>query len=415
MASLTGQSILLPYYPAPQRYGDSRRVPWPCAQTSQVGLSPHVRTSLRFQGNEKKMLNPTFWWHEYQAWHPRQRAVLEEKLETLWNNARNKFAYTVIAMSALIPLPKWLYRRISKSFYFSPRKAMGLKFQTKELNEKIFSASFQLQPNSRNLENIHSFYLPAKAGKPTIAFFHGRNENIGHLEPLFKTADQEGLGFFAIDYPGFGKSDGIPNEDGLKQAGIAACRFLAGDGYGHGGYRVPYDEQIIMGYSLGGAVAVHAARQFAKNAAEEERSILNLNNHSHPRGLVVANSFTSIKELFMSQLENTKREKRLKQFKHKLFKFFNPNRVQLDFNSKEAIQEVTMPVNIFNCPADKVVPPGLGMMLQEAARKSSTSHFYDLKGHGHGFHPEQLLDIISRNPELFAPTNRQSVIVSNSQ
>ena len=415
MVSLIGPSTCSSFPPLRKGYENNLRSPWPCVPASQCGIRMPYGGNLRFQGKDGKTLSPTFWWNEFQAWHPRQRAVLEEKLEALRNKGRNKFAYIVMAMSALIPLPKWLYRRISKSFYFSPRKAMGLKFQTKELNEKIFSASFQLQPNSRNLENIHSFYLPAKAGKPTIAFFHGRNENIGHLEPLFKTADQEGLGFFAIDYPGFGKSDGIPNEDGLKQAGIAACRFLAGDGYGNGGYRVPYDEQIIMGYSLGGAVAVHAARQFAKNTAEEGRGILNLNNHSHPRGLVVANSFTSIKELFMSQLENTKREKRLKQFKHKLFKFFNPNRVQLDFNSKEAIQEVTMPVNIFNCPADKVVPPGLGMMLQEAARKSSTSHFYDLKGHGHGFHPEQLLDIISRNPELFAPTNRQSVIVSNSQ
>jgi pimeloyl-ACP methyl ester carboxylesterase len=415
MVSVIGPSTFSSSHPLRKGYGNNLCLQLPHVPLSQDGIHLPYRGSLHFQGRGGKTLSPTFWWNEFQDWHPRQRAVLEEKLEALRNKGRNKFAYTVMAMSALIPLPKWLYRRISKSFYFSPRKAMGLKFQTKELNEKIFSASFQLQPNSRNLENIHSFYLPAKEGKPTIAFFHGRNENIGHLEPLFKTADQEGLGFFAIDYPGFGKSDGIPTEEGLKQAGVAACRFLAGDGYGNGGYRVPYGEQIIMGYSLGGAVAVHAARQFAKNAQESGQNILNLNNHSHPRGLVVANSFTSIKELFMSQLENTRREKRLKQFKHKLFKFFNPNRVQLDFNSKEAIQEVTMPVNIFNCPADKVVPPDLGIMLKEAAKKSPASHFHELKGHGHEFHPVQLLDIISHKPELFAPTNRQPAIVSNSQ
>ena len=56
-----------------------------------------------------------------------------------------------------------------------------------------------------------------------------------------------------IDYRGFGKSQGIPSEEGLCRDGEAAVRYL------HSRDDINLDKIILYGHSLGGAVAIHIA------------------------------------------------------------------------------------------------------------------------------------------------------------
>jgi len=74
----------------------------------------------------------------------------------------------------------------------------------------------------------------------------------------------------ALDYRGFGKSEGKPSEQGLYQDARAARRWLAEKEH------IAESDVILMGVSLGGAVAVDLA---ARDGA---------------RGLVLASTFTSL-------------------------------------------------------------------------------------------------------------------------
>ena len=118
---------------------------------------------------------------------------------------------------------------------------------------------------------LHAWYVPHKQPQAYILYCHG---NAGHL------ADREFLlrilhnhldaAVFIFDYRGYGRSEGHPDEAGvLLDAHAARTAFAQQAGI------TPAD-MILMGRSLGGAVAVALA------AAEQ------------PLGLVLESTFTSL-------------------------------------------------------------------------------------------------------------------------
>jgi pimeloyl-ACP methyl ester carboxylesterase len=348
---------------------------------------------------------PSDLWTEFKDWFPKQKARVAVGLEAVSNRIRTAIAEVMMGFSTSVPLPNWLYSRLERDYFFSPRKVMGVKFEENpELNEKIVAHAFQMAPRTKNLETLHSFYLPAKKDeatqkyKPTFVFFHGRDTNVGHLEELFKTADDHGYGFFAYDYPGFGKSEGVPTEKSLKQSAVAACRFLASDGY-PGGYRVPYSDQILMGYSLGGGVASNVAKRFAKFAKDPASTKADFNLYGEwknpemkPRGLVLVNTFTSIPEVF---------KEKLKTMGKPVARWLNPARINAQFNSKKAVRSVDFPVRAYSCDNDSVIPSEIVEQLSDAA---PNGRFKEIKGKGHGLHSKELQqifdDLVKFDPKL---------------
>src|SRR5262249_37001273 len=100
---------------------------------------------------------------------------------------------------------------------------------------------------------------------------HGNAGNVTLLAETLRTLNQRHkLAVLALDYRGFGKSEGMPSEQGLYQDARAARRWLAEQ------EQIAESDVILMGASLGGAVAVELAA------------------HDGARGLVLANTFTSL-------------------------------------------------------------------------------------------------------------------------
>ncbi|CAK7221202.1 hypothetical protein SCUCBS95973_004414 [Sporothrix curviconia] len=94
-----------------------------------------------------------------------------------------------------------------------------------------------------------------------IVYLHG---NAGHLPSVVRAPSfhmytaTSNYHVLAIDYRGFGTSSGSPTEDGLILDGCAALRFAletAG---------LPPDRIVIVGHSLGSAVAAGAAERYAR-------------------------------------------------------------------------------------------------------------------------------------------------------
>jgi hypothetical protein len=82
-----------------------------------------------------------------------------------------------------------------------------------------------------------------------------------------------GIAVFAFDYRGYGRSEGTPNEQGVLADGRAAHAWLARRA------GIPQNKVVLMGRSIGGAVAVDAA---ATNGA---------------RALILESTFTSVPDV----------------------------------------------------------------------------------------------------------------------
>lgn len=131
-------------------------------------------------------------------------------------------------------------------------------------------------------QRIHAWYWPAaNPDAPVVYYLHGVRWNLtGHVRRM-QQLRQYGFSVFAIDYRGFGKSDGdLPSESMTYEDAAAGWTWLA---------RQQPDpaRRFIYGHSLGGAVAIDLAARLAKEHPGVPQA----------RGLIVESTFTSLPEI----------------------------------------------------------------------------------------------------------------------
>jgi len=175
---------------------------------------------------------------------------------------------------------------------------------------------------------LHGWYVRHQEPKGHALLLHGNAGNVTLLAETLRVLNRRhNLAVLAIDYRGYGKSEGTPSEAGLYQDARAARRWLAQT------EQIAEADVILMGFSLGGAVAIELA---ASDGA---------------RGLVLSSTFTSLPEvaqhhwplLPMSLVVSTK------------------------MNSLEKIKQYQGPLLLSHGDADEVVPHAHGAALYAAA------------------------------------------------
>jgi fermentation-respiration switch protein FrsA (DUF1100 family) len=136
---------------------------------------------------------------------------------------------------------------------------------------------------------------------------------------------------FAIDYRGFGKSDGdLPSEATVYEDARAGWKWVV--------EREPDpSRRYIYGHSLGGAIAVDLAAYVSNTAASA-------------RGLIVESSFTSLPELVSESGYG-----------------WLPILISQKFDAVAKIPKIAMPVLIVHGEDDRFVPAGLSSALFAAA------------------------------------------------
>ena len=125
---------------------------------------------------------------------------------------------------------------------------------------------------------LHAWWIPANknaSNVPAALYLHGAAYGISANLPRIMKLHDEGFSVLAIDYRGFGKSDGdLPSEETAYEDSHAAWAELV--------RRAPTSKRYIYGHSLGGAMAMElASSPDAKDAA----------------GLVMESAFTSVSEM----------------------------------------------------------------------------------------------------------------------
>lgn len=124
---------------------------------------------------------------------------------------------------------------------------------------------------SADKTKLHGWFVDHPNPVAVALFCHGNAGNIASRAGSLMTLNQRhGLAVMTFDYRGYGKSEGQPTEAGLLADARAARAWLAKR------TGVPEQEIVLMGRSLGGAVAVDLAAQ------------------DGARGLVLASTFPSL-------------------------------------------------------------------------------------------------------------------------
>jgi alpha-beta hydrolase superfamily lysophospholipase len=238
-------------------YASSKRT-W--AQKSNV--QSRITAQPRFQG---RLLQ----------WNPEEGAEEKEALKPQKSTGQgSKEGHTLIGqiqslMTSLIGLlpPRALHALEHKNLFaghYMPELKVSLtevKKQhphLKEMLAQIEEVSFQSShyPDVRN----YGWFIPPKGGKPTILHAMGNKSSLVSILRYQPLVD-EGYGFMAYEYPGYGSTPGKPSELALYQSAFMASEFLQQV------KRIPVEDQVFHGISLGGAVTAELAHRVGRNKA----------------------------------------------------------------------------------------------------------------------------------------------------
>lgn len=113
---------------------------------------------------------------------------------------------------------------------------------------------------------ISGWYLPpapaAPKGTPSPAliWFHGNIETVGSIASVIRDFRPRGIAVLAIDYRGYGQSEGEPTEEGVYRDAEAAWDWLVMQP------EVDSTRVAVYGRSIGSAIGLHLATRRAVRA-----------------------------------------------------------------------------------------------------------------------------------------------------
>jgi hypothetical protein len=188
-------------------------------------------------------------------------------------------------------------------------------------------------------DNIKLVAWVIPSAKPESAsvwflYLHGNAGNISSRGNVYhyKAFQKLGISTFALDYRGYGESEGTPNEEGLYTDALTAFQYMTNE------RRIQSDKIFIFGYSLGSAIGIELAKRVAA------------------AGLIVEGAFTSAPDVASEWYP------------------LLPVRLTMKniFDSIGKIESVDEPKLFFHASRDEIIPFHHGQELFDRARQSKT-------------------------------------------
>lgn len=200
-----------------------------------------------------------------------------------------------------------------------------LLYTPAELNLEFENIIFKTADGLR----LSGWFIPAQNSQFTILFCHGNGGNMMHCLDSIDIFHNLGLNCFIFDYRGYGESGGKPSEEGTYLDAQAAYKWLTEE------KKVPPDDIIVFGRSLGGSIAAHLA------------------GRNKVAALVIESTFTSYADIGSR------------------FYPYMPVRwfARFGYKTIQSIKDIRCPVMLIYSRDDEVVPFEFGLELFNSANE----------------------------------------------
>ena len=157
----------------------------------------------------------------------------------------------LLVLLTLGGLALWLRLSESRMIYFPERSILLTPSQQGMKYEDVWLTT-------ADGVRLNGWFMPSShPSGMTVLMLHGNAGNISHRFEKYAIFHQLGLDVFALDYRGYGNSEGEPTEAGLYLDARAAYRYLV-ENRGINPHKL-----LVYGESLGTAVAVDLLSQAA--------------------------------------------------------------------------------------------------------------------------------------------------------
>ncbi len=186
-------------------------------------------------------------------------------------------------------------------------------------------------------ETLRGWWIPARAARGTLLFFHGNAGNRGDRVESVGFFRDLGMNVLIVDYRGYGGSTGTPAETGT----YADARTTWDAAMARG---ATPETTVIYGRSMGGAIAAYLATE--RIAA----------------GLILDSTFTSIPDLAQEL--------------YPLFAF--DFLIRNKYPTRDHLERSTVPTLLLHSPHDTLIPFHHGQSLRDVAGPRGT--FAPLRG-----------------------------------
>jgi fermentation-respiration switch protein FrsA (DUF1100 family) len=189
---------------------------------------------------------------------------------------------------------------------------------------------------------LHAWWIPNEKAKFTFLAFHGNAGNITDRAPIYEFLRDAPGNVLALEYRGYGHSEGKPTESGLYEDASTAYDYLVNVKH------IDPKTIISFGQSLGTAVAAHLAAQRQVGAVILEAPFPS------------ASRLAKVIFRFLPGLS-----------------FF----VRGQFDTQARVQEIHVLIFIVHCRQDPVLPFTLGQEVYAASNPPKT--FLEINGRCH--------------------------------
>jgi alpha-beta hydrolase superfamily lysophospholipase len=202
--------------------------------------------------------------------------------------------------------------------------------------------------SSADAQHIHAWWWPSdNANAPVVLYLHGARWSLTGQVFRLEQLREFGFSVLAIDYRGFGRSDGdLPSEKTVYEDAHAAWNWLVTQ-------QPDPARRFIYGHSLGGAVAVDLAASVSESEVPPPSALA----AAPPRGaqaggLIIESTFTTLADMAREVTYS-----------------WVPVGLLLSqkFDSMSKMAKVTMPVLVVHGAADRYVPSRFSQQLYDVA------------------------------------------------
>lgn len=190
---------------------------------------------------------------------------------------------------------------------------------------------------------LHAWLLPVEGARRTVLLCNGNAGNMSYrLDRAREMQRRLGVSVLLFDYRGYGRSEGNPDEQGTYRDARAAYRHAVE------ATRVPPQDLVLFGESLGAAVAVQLALERPAGA------------------LILESAFTSIPDMARAA-----------------YPFLPPvgRLIRTRYETIAKVPRLALPLLVLHGERDEIVPFAQGRRVFEAA--GGPKRFFAIPGAGH--------------------------------